>query len=85
MTAKEMFEALGYKKYLNKYDKQHKKEYGYEVYFRYKSDYIEVLFDCIDRDYSIWGNMFDRKMIPTISVELHKAINQQCKELGWLE
>jgi hypothetical protein len=24
-------------------------------------------------------------MTPAISVELHKAINQQCKELGWLD
>ena len=85
MTAKEMFEALGYKKYLNKYDKEQKKYYGYEVFFRYKKDFIEISFDCLDMDYSVYGIMFGGSMAVSIDMELHKAINQQCKELKWFD
>lgn len=81
MTAKEMFEELGYKKYLNKYDKQAKKEWGFQVYFRYKYRHTEVLFDCLDEDISVYNTVFGK---PTgISVALLQAINKQVEELGW--
>ena len=85
MTAQEMFEELGFKKYLNKYDKEYKKEYGYEVFFRYKNDMTEIAFDCLDMDYAVYGTIMGRGITVGITMELHKAINQQCKELGWLD
>lgn len=84
MKAKEMFKALGFKKYLNKYDKQAKKDYGYEVFFRYKNDMVEIAFDCLDMSYAVYGKIFGRGITVGITMELHKAINQQCKELEWL-
>lgn len=84
-TADEMFEALGFKKYLNKYDKERKKEYGYEVFFRYKKDMIEIAFDCLDMSYAVYGTIIGRGITVEITMELHKAINQKCKELGWLD
>ena len=68
-TADEMFEALGFKKYLNKYDNEH-------IWYRNSRTKSEIVFNLtfksISNDYAIQLN------------EL-KAINQKCKEMGWLD
>ena len=85
MTAKEMFKELGYKKYLNKYDRQAKKDWGCEVFFRYRKNNFEVAFDCLDMDYCVYARMLGMRMDASVGIELHKAIHKQIEELGWLE
>lgn len=57
-----------------------KKEQEYEL--RYINDsYVEIDFDLINETYCVHclGRMID------IDTELHNAIHQQMKELGWIE
>ena len=72
MNAREMFKNLGYK-----YDKyrdrnrliEYRKEDSTSVFFWIKESVISVSEYCEPKD---------------ITVDELKAINQQCKELGWL-
>ncbi len=82
MTAKEMFEKLGYDKGIDfpktiiNYEKFDNKGYG---------KYIS--FDHLTEDY-ICGEIMPKIPMPSIvriSKEEHQAITQQMKELGWLE
>ena len=85
MNAQEMFESMGFKKYLNEFDELYKEEYGYEVTFRYKRKAIEIKFNGFNHGY-VALLVTDHGSSPIlISKKLHKAINQQCKELGWLD
>ena len=71
MNAKEMFEALGYKKNV---------ENGKITYSQdFVSGYFEIIFDLSENEIEIETNM---EVI--IENDLLPAINQQCKELGWI-
>lgn len=79
MTAKEMFEALGYKK---THDNSNFLIYSKQIelmqaQFKFNKHCkcmlkVAVVGSFIDSYLDIWYNEF-------------KAINQQCKELGWLD
>ena len=91
MSAKEMFEELGYKEYSNdnlslSYRKKSKRE---------RINYM-VVFYFSDNSYQIFSQSYSSKLLKEkrylpiyepyrIDKEMHKAINQQCKELGWYE
>jgi hypothetical protein len=81
MTAREMFKALGYE-YINQED---------DDYFQYVKRYI------MDSDHILhfgkWDKVYQsigfirltKNHFPhNVEVEIHKAIHQQLKELGWL-
>ena len=82
MTAKEMFEKLGFKQTIEtkKYEtiislvstRQFQEEV---ITINQKYRYVTLY------AYDEWGEM---KRLP-ITVELHLAIHQQMKELGWIE
>ena len=75
MTAREMFEKLGYEvlelfgyvcvRYKKKQRPNSEWDYGREINFRRS-----------DKSYTIYG---------TVTLELNQAITQQMKELGWIE
>ena len=67
MTAKEMFEVLGY-------EEQFK---GSDIY-RNKKDGSRIAFD------NYKGGTIDVVELSYIPIELLKAINMRCKELGWI-
>lgn len=107
MSAKEMFEELGYELYLQEEE---------TLIYRCKKDYVDnsVTFHLgttfpktYDVSYVDWWNNDLGSLVPMneredewlkhsckyghwqkvdrgINIELHKAINQQCKELGWI-
>ena len=74
MTAKEMFESLGFKD-----TNSDESEINYVIKKGMCVGYIR--FFVMQREYRVW--------IPSkydfIPVEWHKAIHQQMKELGWLD
>ena len=75
MTAKEMFEALGYEQ-----------EYHFS-YIKYYKKLKQNCCDDVDR-LEIWIYQIDEtfeKIGGLITMQELKAINQQCKELGWLD
>ena len=77
MTAQEMFEKLGYKFYKET-------DYGSVIYRNYDFDTelgLEITFH-YSGDYEI--ESLNRHFDCIVSVELHKAITKQMKELGWL-
>ena len=74
MTAKEMFEALGYK--FNQ-----KSDFD----FRWINKDFFIYFDLNYSNYSVCFNNVNKNDNPDISIKLHKAITQQMKELGWIE
>ena len=77
MTAEEMFEALGYK-----YFRQ--TPYGSLIYREYDFDTelgLEITFH-YDKTWEV--ESLNRHFDCDISINLHKAITQQMKELGWL-
>lgn len=83
MTAKEMFEELGYKEVNGYVGKMYKKEtIGEDEFFgKYqKIKYIHFYEKKVSVDIT---TCFGGKGIADID-EL-KAINQQCKEIGWLD
>lgn len=74
MTAKEMFEALGYEEVIR--DKQPKEG----IFYREKN-YKDIF-------YARRLLFFTDKVVRAtnnITMKELKAINQQCKELGWLD
>lgn len=73
MKAKEMFEELGYIKSTNN---------EYELTYKHKAHFNEITF-CLEGEKVTCDNG-NGKSILINKYEL-QAINQQCKELGWLE
>ena len=77
MSAKEMFECLGYSQ-ARIDDEEYNKHYMLYI----KGD-IKIEFYKKNEAYNIWegrpmNNVFTDKF-------LHKAIHKQCQELGWIE
>ena len=78
MTAKEMFKELGYKLVAeNDYYIKYRKEapVTYEIYFNKEYENIEILPTVYGRVYYFFR----------IDKDLLRAINQQSKELFWLD
>lgn len=80
MTAKEMFEKLGFETLVDNnrfkiYAIKHDKNASDNALFYW--DYIR--FDKEDKTYNV------DNMIGEVDIKLHKAIHQQLKELGWFE
>lgn len=85
-TAKEMFEELGF------YVDTHSEEIGiYEFHKDIKFDGYStkrVHFDLRSKLYYVYyakGNNFGDFGECEVTIELHNALTQQMKELGWLE
>ncbi len=78
ITAKKMFEELGFEKVGQNI---------YTIYYQKKrlelKIDIEFWFDI--KTYDIRRLLDGKEMPVNISIKLHKAITQQMKELGWLE
>lgn len=79
MTAKEMFEKLGFKKCVDNiqfiiYAIKHAENFSDDPL---NWDYIRF-----DKEYKTY---YVDVMIGDIGIELHKAIHKQCQELGWLD
>lgn len=75
MTAKEMFEKLGYEKTCHD-----EREIIYSIY----SDNVfiaEIEFDLQNKTFYCMCS----DIVMEVDMELLKAINQQVKELGWLD
>ena len=80
MSAKEMFEELGYEQTLQ-YDEDIKEDL---IAIRYKNRHnIEIIFDLWDCDFVKFGKIWEHLGNSSITMDELKAINQQCKELGW--
>lgn len=87
MTAKEMFEKLGYKclggsDYIAiKYYKQEKQGKNYSTYD------IDITFYCTSKSVSVVANRYGKNRyelaIMDIDMKLLQAINKQVEELGW--
>lgn len=69
LRAKEMFENLGF------YKRVHNN--GNIIEWRHKEIHFMISFYKHDKDYAVFGYCY-------INLEIHKAIHQQCKELGWI-
>lgn len=90
MTAQEMFESMGFKK--DKFDHFGLDRFIYKKPIVYEEEYLYtfvVLFDKEQKITTVYCNEYtedydDYDAPPAIDMELLKAINQQCKELGWL-
>lgn len=81
MTAKEMFEKLGYEQELI-YDLEFKKRL---IAIRYKrKKYIIIDFDLLDGDFVKYGKIWEVISSCSITIEELQAINKQVEELGWL-
>lgn len=72
MSTIETFEELGYKKNVENGKITYSQDFG--------SGYFEIIFDLSENEIEIETNME-----VVIENDLLLAINQQCKELGWLE
>lgn len=83
MTAKEMFEKLGFKREKNEGD-----IYYYKGNSRFKKEYIAFRkiekTICLYNYYTPHGNDIENIQFYTNGFELFKAINKQVEELGWL-
>lgn len=80
MTAEEMFQDLGYKRYKNKYAIFYEKK-GFldaSIIFFLKRKSVKS-YDCRDDYYQ------ETKLPKEINLAELKAIIQQCKELRWLD
>lgn len=89
MTAEEMFESMGFKK--EKFDYFGLDRFIYKKPIVDEGDYLctfVVLFDKEEKITTVYCNEYaedydDYDAPPAIDMELLKAINQQCCELGW--
>ena len=84
--AKEMFKELGYK-----LDYEGDTLIEYRKYFYKDTDYSNTdgfavaSFDLTDKEYFVeYFDSNEDNYVVAVSVDLHKAIVQQVKELGWL-
>lgn len=75
MTAREMFEKLGYTRNLDS------KKIIYAKELKGMFRYLEITFDLTEKEVEL----YDDHEAYTINNALLKAIQQQLKELGWLE
>lgn len=83
MTAKEMFEKLGYEEFEND-----KSFIQYRDDSHGDGDYAFVRFNHMWKEYETGyydGYETKNEETYTVSIELHQAITQQMKELGWIE
>ena len=71
MTARQMFEKLGYKKNVENGKITFSQNFG--------SEYFKIIFDLSEKEIEI-----DTDMEVVIEEDLLLAINQQCKELRWI-
>lgn len=80
MTAKEMFEKLGF---IQGYE--NKAVISYRLFCKYEL-MAEITFLIPDKRYFITRNKeyYDNSLI-VFEPEIHKAIHKQLEELGWLE
>jgi hypothetical protein len=77
MSAKEMFEKLGYEN-----DEVNEHSLGYGKLLNNRKKYITFN----DSGNCKWFTIIETdRNNPTIDLEELKAINQQCRELGWLD
>lgn len=91
MKAEEMFESMGFKK--EKFDYFGLDRLVYKKPIVDEGDYLctfVVLFDKEEKITAVYCNEYtedyeDYDAPPVIDMELLKAINQQCRELGWLD
>ncbi|MDD5293737.1 MAG: hypothetical protein PHW40_05445 [Candidatus Izemoplasmatales bacterium] len=76
MKAKEMFKELGYE-FVD--EKRH-----FDWYITYKKPWsgTSVFFLKTSKTYNVYN--LRGQAVVDVSIELHKAITQQMKELGWL-
>lgn len=74
MTAKEMFEKLGYQR------NAEKEEIIYLIETKGSFYYQEIIFNLLQKVIVIDGNFLE----VAIERDLLKAINKQCEELGWI-
>ena len=88
MTAKEMFERLGFK-LLTKPNKEiPRKSWDYSSGgITYYNNYMIIKFDTNWKNYRtiLFKNGDDDDRQHNISLELHQAINKQIEELGWVK
>lgn len=75
MKAKEMFEKLGYRRSTDIDVIKYSKKLDDTVYW------IKVMFDLLEKEIVLDNNGYEAYII---TCDLLKAINQQCKELGWI-
>ena len=92
MTAQEMFESTGFKK--EKFDYFGLDRLDYKKPIVDEGDYLctfVVLFDKEQKITTVYHDEYSENYDlcydepPAVGMELLKAINQQCKELGWLD
>lgn len=81
-SARETFEELGYV-----IDEENEKEILYKMKWEIVSIYwvsfnkVDKLFECFETS----DSPFEPSKSYKIDIDLLKAINKQCKELGWLD
>lgn len=82
MTAKEMFNVLGYEKYETSLG-----ELAYinqELYYQ-----VDIIFTLSGNQVKVYQNILENNEVILVEANLNvkeiKAITQQMKELGWLE
>ena len=79
MSAKDMFEALGYEQVIG--DKEH---YFYE-FIQYRDNEFQRWITFEFNDKTISCGMYDDPVEPmNITINELKAINKQVRELGWI-
>lgn len=92
MTAQEMFESMGFKK--EKFDYFGLDRFIYKKPIVYEEEYLYtfvVLFDKEQKVTAVYHDEYSENYDlcydepPAVDMELLKAINKQCKELGWLD
>lgn len=85
-TAAEMFAELGYEEKIDQYCIRYIKPETYTSVFRKFNRNHEVLFCFRDGDYTAYTFSCINETIEPLFVDLklHKAINKQLEELGWL-
>lgn len=97
-TADEMFEELGYKKYDNHPEQDFPSKPNMfttqdvrRLYYEQKGtlrtgaeglEHIE--FDLIKKNVICWAKINEKFVLVPLSMQELQAINQKCKELGWL-
>ena len=74
MTAREMFEELGYQR------NEEKEKIIYLIETKGSFYYQEIIFNLLKKIIVIDGNFIE----VAIESDLLKAINEQAKELGWI-
>ena len=75
MTAREMFEKLGYRRSTDIDVIKYSKKLDDTFYW------IEVMFDLLEKEIVLNDNGYEAYII---TCDLLKAINKQCEELGWI-